>query len=252
MKRAGLLVVGLALLVAPATAVADDDSKRGEMYIKVYSGLGLSDDSDLWIRQPTLGTDLMFSSVGWEDHSLSNPSIPYIGVRFGYYLRSRPWLGFAVDTLHFKIFAEVDDAVRVTGQHLGVPIDTVQPMNAIVQQYNVANGINMFPLSVLGRLRLKPTERHSEGRVQPYAGVGAGPTLLYTQSRIDGQDRSGYEVGKLGVQVIAGVQLYVSRGVDLFGEYKFTYTEANGSVRDGSSLTDVKSNHFVVGAGFHF
>ena len=93
--------------IAPARAGEDPGSRsRGELYLKVSSGVGLSRDSDLRIRQGT-DTRLTFSDVSWEDNSLSGPSARYVSVRLGYFLRSKPWLGVAGEFLHFKIFAEV-------------------------------------------------------------------------------------------------------------------------------------------------
>lgn len=249
----------LAMLAGPAGA---DDSppsakkRRGELYVKVSTGLGLTEDSDVRIRQadPAAGnTNLTFSDVAWEDNSLSGPSARYTDVRFGYFFKSRPWLGVSVDFLHFKVFAEVHEPVRVRGVHQGVPIDTVQPMDAIVERYTVTNGVNLLPVSFLVRKRLKRSDRYPHGRVQPYTGFGAGPTLIYTRSTVNGWSRGGpYELGTVGVQALGGVQLHVGRSWDVFFEYKRTYTQVTGRIAGGSSRSDLHSNHYIVGGGVHF
>ncbi len=246
MRRCIPCLVAVFLLVAPAAA-----KQRGEIYLKILTGVGLTDNSDLEINQSDLSpndTKLTFFDVEWEDHSLEGPSARYMGVRVGYFLQRKPWMGVAVDFLHFKVFAEVDQSLRVQGT-----TNAVQPMSDIVQRYDIGNGVNFIPFSFIVRARTHRSERFPHGRIQPYAGVGLGPTLLYTQSVVNGKLRSGpYEFGNPGLQVLGGVQLLVSRRWDLFAEYKYTYTEANGSIDSGSSRTRLNSNHFTLGGGVHF
>lgn len=233
------------LLVAPPTAAA-------ERFVKVFTGIGLTADSDLRIRRPDRALDLVFEGIEWEDHSLGGPSIPYLGARGGLYLERRPWLGFAIDIFHFKVFAETDRTVRVRGTVELVPVDGTFPLDAFVQRYNIGNGVNMVLATGLGRLRLRRTARFPEGRVQPYFGVGLGPTVLYTASTFFGDGRQGYELGGLGGQALAGVDLRLAQRVGVFAEVKLTLTEANGSIAFGASQTDLETRHLVVGAGYHF
>ena len=254
----GLLALGLATapLSADDTAAPSEEKKgRGDLFLKVATGLGLTGDSDLEIRQSDPGgnTNLTFFDVEWEDNSLSGPSARYTTVRVGYFLAGKPWMGVAVEFMHFKVFAEVQRSVRVTGTNEGVPIDAVQPMDAIVDRYIVGNGVNFITASFLARKRLKRSEEYPDGRLQPYVGVGAGPTLLYTQSTVNDKKRSGpYEFGSIGLAALGGVQVQLSRRWDLFAEHKRTYTQANGSIDDGSSRTDLHTNHYTAGAGLHF
>jgi len=224
------------------------------MYIKLSVGYGLSADSDLKVSQGD-DTRLTIRDVEWEDNSLSGPSARYTDVRFGYFFLRKPWLGVAVDFLHFKIFAEVEDELRISGVSEGVeiPPGTVAPMSTYVQRYIVGNGVNFLPVSLLFRHRARQSERYPHGRIQPYAGLGVGPTLLYTQSTVHGKQRGGpYEFGNAGFVLVAGTQFHVSRRWDLFFEYKRTYSKLNGSIKGGSSETELNSNHFTAGGGFHF
>jgi len=126
-------------------------------------------------------------------------------------------------------------------------------MSAIVERYIIGNGVNFIPVTVVARKRLKQSERFPHGRLQPYAGFGLGPTLLYTQSTVNGKRRGGpYELGSVGIQALGGLQFHLSRSWDLFAEYKYTFTQANGSIDDGSSRTDLFTDHFTAGVGLHF
>lgn len=242
-------------LATEATEEPVDRPGRGDFYLKVSTGLAQNADSDLRLsqRDPIGDTDIVFKDVVWDDASLTGPSARYTDVRFGYFTGRRPWLGFAVDFLHFKAIAESERSYRTVGVNEGVAIDAVQPMNLIVGRFRVTNGVNFIPVSAIGRLRLKRDANYPDGRVQPYAGIGAGPTLIYIQSRVNDKTRNGpYEFSDLGWQLFAGVQGYLSPRWDLFFEYKHTTTELDGSIAMGSSLADMNSDHFTVGGGFHF
>lgn len=247
-----LLAALAVVLYLPAAAGAEQASAERGYFLHFYTGLGLTEDSDLRIRRPGDDVDLVFRRVSWEDYSLSSPSIPYIGVRAGRYLRHRPWLGVAIDVFHFKVFAETDRVVQASGAFGPLRIAGGVRMDQIVQNYDVANGVNMYLLTALARLRRGLSERHPDGRWRPYAGLGLGPTVLYTHSTVLGERRSGYELGRLGAQLLAGVELQVGRRWDLFAEVKRSWTEANGSIRDGDSETTLESNHLVLGAGRRF
>ncbi len=194
----------------------------------------------------------MLEDVSWEDHSLERPSIPYIGFRAGRWFERRPWLGLAIDVVHYKVFAETGRNVRIQGTLEGSEIAGLVRMNSLVSQYDVANGVNLWLLAAMGRRRLARSAEHPDGRLRPYAGVGLGPTLLYTHSTVLGQGRSGYELGRLGAEILAGLEWQLGRRLSLLIEVKRTRTEANGSIRGGDSATTLESNHLVAGAGYHF
>ncbi len=255
-----LAAAGPAAAAGTASGVAGTEDtgnpkQRGEFYVKVSTGLGLTDDSDLEVRQsdPSGDTNLTLHDVEWEDNSLSGPSARYTGVRIGYFFAGRPWLGLAFDFLHYKVFAEVQRDVRISGVNQGVAIDEVAPMETVVQRYDVANGVNLLPFTIIARHRGQRDERYTNGRVQLYGGLGVGPTLLYTQSSVHGRTRGGpYEFGNPVVQLVGGVQFHVSRSWDVFFESKYTRTEADGSIAGGSSSADLSSNHWTLGGGYHW
>ena len=143
-----MVCICLALVLLPARGEAGDDGRqRRSPYVRLYTGIGITRPSDLRIRRPALKTDLTFERVSWEHKSLSTnwdrDSIPYDGVRGGFFLREPAWLSLSVEVLHFKVFAEAEKPVRVRGIDEGAPIDTVTPMTQFVQVYQVSNGVNM-------------------------------------------------------------------------------------------------------------
>ncbi len=234
----------------------DDQSVRRGPYVRAFTGIGITRASDLRIRQPAFGTDLTFERVSWEHRSLSTDwdrdSIPYVGVRAGFFFRDPQWLSVSVEVLHFKVFAEDENAVRVRGTDEGDAVDTVAPMNRFVQQYQVSNGVNMLLGNVHAHKRVAKSSRFADGRVDVYAGVGAGVTFPFTRSVIDGESRGQYEWGRPATQLLGGVAWHLSPGWDVAVEYKFTATIVDGSVANGDSESRLRTHHLVFGLGVHF
>ena len=247
----------LALAVLPTLVKADDgQGERRRPYVRLLSGVGITRRSDLQIRQPALGTNLTFERVSWEHKSLSprwtRDSIPYMGVRAGLFFRESQWLGVSIEVLHFKILAKEEKRVRVRGIDEGTPVDTVAPMARFVQIYRVSNGVNMILGNVEAHQRFARNARFPGGRADLYAGLGAGVTIPYTSSLIDGQRRAQYDWGRLATQMLGGLSWHISRHWDISLEYKFTRTTVDGAVAQGDSRSRLRTNHLAVGLGFHF
>ena len=247
----------LTLAVLPALAQAGDpQAERRGPYVHLYTGVGVTADSDLRIRQPGVGTDLLFEQVSWEHKSLSTQwtrdSIPYVGVRGGFFFREPRWLSLSVEVLHFKIFAEEEKSVRVRGTDEGMPVDTVAPMEQFVQLYQVTNGVNMILGNVEAHRRFARTVGFPDGRADLYGGLGAGVTIPFTRSVIDGQARGQYEWGRLATQVLGGLSWHMWPRWDLSLEYKFTTTTVDGEVAGGDSRSRLHTHHLAFGVGYHF
>ena len=252
------LTCALLSLTSLPTSVQAADGKAAprKPYLRLYSGVGITGDSDLRIHQPALGTDLTFEQVSWEHKSLSTQwtrdSSPYVGVRGGFFLREPQWLALSIEVLHFKILAEEEKIVHVRGTHQGMQVDTVAPMEQFVQRYRVSNGVNMILSNVEAHTRLAKTVRFPDGRADLYGGLGVGVTVPYTNSAIDGQSQGQYEWGRLATQVLGGVSWYMSRRWDISLEYKFTLTTVDGRVAGGDSRSRLRTHHLTFGLSYHF
>lgn len=245
-----MLALASALLFAwPVHA----QSERRAPALRLFTGLGVTGASDLRIRQPTLGTDLTFAQVAWEHKSLSTEwtrdSIPYVGARAEVFFREPTWLGASVEVLHFKIFAPGDQRVAVTGTDRHASVATTAEFGQFIEQYQVTNGVNMVLGNLQAHRAMRRSSRFPDGRVDAYVGGGAGVTIPYTRSQIDGQPHAGYEWGRLATQVLAGVAWHISRRWDTALEYKYTRTTVDGKVADGDSLSRLRTHHLVFGLG---
>ena len=99
---------------------------------------------------------------------------------------------------------------------------------------------------------LATNARFTDGRADLYAGLGAGVTIPFTRSEIDGERRGQYEWGRLATQFLGGIAWHVSRRWDVSLEYKFTATTVDGSVANGDSRSRLRTQHLVMGLGYHF
>jgi hypothetical protein len=232
-----------ALLVLPAAP-----ARAAQWRLAAFTGVGLTADSDLEIREPARGTDLVFRDVSFDDKSLEAVSAPYLGWRLTRISRRRPALAVAVELLHFKIFTETERVVHAEGSFRGVPVDDDIPMDLLVQQYDVANGVNLLMVDLLVR-----RAGLAGGRAELYAGLGAGPTIPYTKATVGGGGGDGqYELSQLGGQLLAGVLWQLSPRWDLFAEVKLTRTTVDGSFDGGESEVDLTTRHAAAGLGYRF
>ena len=179
-------------------------------------------------------------------------SIPYVGVRGGFFFREPRWLSLSVEVLHFRIFAEPATPVRVTGTDEGMPVDIVAPMQRFVQLYQVSNGVDMVLGNVQAHERLAEGAGFPDGRVDLYGGLGAGVTIPFTRSVIDGPSQGRYEWGRPATQVLGGIGWRMWPRWDISLEYKFTATTVDGSVADGDSESGLRTHHLALGLGYHF
>ena len=136
LARSTCVLVPVAVLLG--SAQASGQTERRAPFVRLYSGVGVTGPSDLRIRQPARGTDLTFEGVSWDHKSLSTnwsrDSIPYVGVRAGFFLREPHWLGLSIEVLHFKVLAKEEQRVRARGTKAGISVDTVAPLRQFVQQ----------------------------------------------------------------------------------------------------------------------
>ena len=241
--------------VSPVPAWAGDEQTEGRRpYLRLYTGVGLTGDSDLRVHQPSQRTDLTFERVSWEHKSLSTnwtrDSIPYMGARAGVFLKRPRWLSVSVEVLHFKVFAKTEKSVHVRGTDQGRPVDGVASVERFVQAYQVSNGVNMILSNLQVHRRLGKNAGYPGGRADLYGGLGAGVTIPFTRSTIDGESQGQYEWGGLATQMLGGVVWHVSRRFDISLEYKFTLTTVNGQVAHGDSRSRLRTHHLVFGVGY--
>ena len=249
------LVIALATvwLLSPALA-------RAEPYVAGYVGAAFTDDKDLRTELELNGTPF----VNGRARDLSFDTSVVFGAKAGYFFE-RDLLGgnagVELDVYHFEPDLGAQ-TVRFTGLFAGFNGD----FETRLQSADVE--VTAVALNLLYRFRLLPGPQHPRGRLQPYAGVGAGAFIarLATQtSPFDtNKDISDTDV-RPGVQALGGVRYFLTRSIALFAEYKFVHTDtfsfsfkesgtisgfpATETARDRANIT---SHLFYGGIGFHW
>jgi len=229
---------------------ASPSPRRGGWVAAAYVGGAHTAASPLTISQPALRTELTFRDVRFESRSFDPPL--YYGFRGGYFLRSRPSLGFEAEFIHLKVFSDPRQRVRADGLRRGVPLGRELPLGEIVQQYSISHGVNLLLFNVAARRGLKPQADAPDGLLILSGRFGAGPTLPHTESSVEGSRQEQYEVGRLGWQAAGGAELKLWRGLYALGEYKFTRTRQRGKVHSGTAESLLRTHHGVFGLSYHF
>lgn len=243
-------VLAEAALAAGLAALALFPDRAGaEAVLDAFTGVNFTRDADVRIEQPAAGNDFTVHGLSFEPHP--GEKAPYYGVRAGYFFGEAPaWFGLALEFFHFKTIGEVGDVRRISGTRGGVAVDGRLPVNTVVQQFELSNGLSYVTLDALARYGfLTDATDFPHGRLQLYAGVGAGPAIAYTYSTIDGVKRAGgYEVAGAGVQGFVGVRFLVWKHVGLFVEGKYTHSWLTvGVAKGGQAEVTEESAHAVVG-----
>lgn len=256
MKPAGaaLLILGC-LLVAPGLAAA-------ESYFAGYAGLAITADNDLDIFQDVGGATLDGTLKGVEfDRS------PVFGIKLGYFFPRRALgghLGFEWEVYHFR--PDIDAQTIDFSGDVCVPACSQVATPFPLGQADIS--VLAAGLNVLYRVPLVRSRRFPRGLLQPYVGVGAGAFIARFETESSNLDES-QDIDDTdlqpGVQALAGVRLFLTRNVALFGEYKFLYTgefefklRASGTIlgTPAAETTTLRTNltghHFNAGVALHF
>jgi opacity protein-like surface antigen len=151
--------------------------------------------------------------------------VPVVGARIGFWFKSIPFLGLAVDGSWFRPEEDVSN--------------------------NPAK-IDVVPISALAmaRLPLLRSQLYPNGRVQPYVGAGVG--AFYTQLKFDTAvgTRFSHSSWDVGADLRGGATFMFTPFLGLFAEYRFTWVEPTwkGDVLGVTEKIKIElETHHVVG-----
>lgn len=149
-----------------------------------------------------------------------------VGGRAGFWSPSTRWLGLALDVSYFELEADGTET-------------------------------KVLPVSALVMLR------YPGNRLQPYIGIGAG--VFFTDTKVDiqlsGENKTFSDTAvDFGLDTRAGLAWRLFRCFAIFGEYRFTYYEADYSdkIDSGGTESDVnieidnKVHYFLLGFSYRF
>ena len=231
------------LVVATVLAIAclalSGGTASAEWFADVYAGGTLTADHDVKIRD-SAGRST-FQDVEFET------GLAY-GLRVGRYFDAVPFVGMAVDYYNFS--ADIGgrsfhrDGCSLVGGCASGP-DRVGRLSIDA----VAISIDLML-----RLPLFKTAEEPHGVLQPYVAVGV-PVFLTTviprsTSKFKNHDEE-TEIS-LGYKAAAGVAFRIYKNLDLFGEYRFTHTDADVDLRSSvagraSFETELNTHAVLIG-----
>jgi lipid A oxidase len=236
--------IGIAALLVAAPA-------RAEFQIGLYGGWNGTHNSDVTFTGP--GTNWTVQSVPWDGLPFTfDGAAPYYGARVIYWPDSMPHWGLMFDLTHAKVRAKADATVNYSGTINGNPVNGTDQIGNIFDRLEFTDGFTM--LTVNSMYRFEPL-----GRFQPYVGAGAGISIPHVEVTGAGV-ASGlpttfdYAYGGFAAQVLAGVDIEVTRHFSLFTEYKFSWAGINAPLSDSAYRihTDLFTHHVLFGASVRF
>ncbi len=240
------LVLG-SLLLACAGFVP---SARAEFDLSIFTGVALSQDSDLDLHQSG-GTDLTFHDVSFEGRDFETP--PFYGARLLWFPAQDAHWGFGAEFFHIKLYAQTGDTVHVTGQRNGIGVDDNERIDDTIGQFSLSHGLNYALADVV--YRWQPGNRGEDflGHLQPYVGLGLGAAIPHVESEVNGKFHEEYQFHGPGVQGLAGVNVNLTKHWGLLFEYKFTYANLDSlDIPSGSIEVTPLTHNIVAGLTFSF
>ncbi|MCI0695575.1 outer membrane beta-barrel protein [candidate division KSB1 bacterium] len=234
--------------------VAGVSAAQGQWHAQAYLGYSSIQASDLQIIQPTPGNKLTFHRLKYDGRSFDLPL--YYGARVGAFFSRQSRnvrLALELEFIHAKIYANPSQVLRVSGKRTGQPMDRFLQFREMVQRFSISHGTN-FVLTNLALHYGGESHRSAWRRFLTVTGrLGAGPTILHTESTIDGVSQEQYELNRLGVQAALGLEMRLWQQLHFFGEYKFTFNQVHhAKIVDGAANTTLRMHHWVFGLGGDF
>lgn len=207
-------------------------SEYGEAFFDIYAGSTVTQRADIRLASP-IGT--AFASNASFDSSV------VAGIRGGAWLKSVPYLGFAVDFFYFTTNVSPQTATGCIGTLCG---SAFSPFKIEARHYAIA-------LDTMLRFPIAKSAEFPNGRFQPY--ITAGPALFISSVNVAG---FGSTSTTLGFKGGAGGKFFFTENIALFGEYRLTWFEPDQNFFVGNTQiigsTSLTTHHFIGGFSYHF
>ena len=231
--RTILLLSGACFLAALLQSTAFAPIVRAEWYVAGQFGVALPSVAG-GLSSIDINSSGFPSGSTMSDRSLASSAL--YGAKFGYYFRRVKWLGLQTEFYN-------------TTPHIKQQLTTINiPSAGSVSGVLTGDHFRVFtwaPLNVV--------LRYPNTRLQPYVAFGPGiffAKVQTTQAGFEGSQTS----TKLGLNVEAGLQYYITRRVTVFGEGKYNLTRFNFAENDAQFGFNGTYKMFAlaVGLGYHF
>ncbi|MGZ9809269.1 outer membrane protein [Pseudoroseicyclus sp. H15] len=207
-----------ALLAAPHAAWA-------ELQFSAYGGMQEASPSDVVVSDDSVVADTAFTAT-WEGRSFEAPF--YWGARATWW--GQRGLGFGLDVNHAKVYAD-DATLAATGY----------------DRLEFSDGLNIVTLNAYYRWD------GALGPLTPYVGGGVGLAFPHVELTDGASETFEYQVTGPAATWIAGASYPLTSRIDLFGEYKGTWSQNEAELQTGGTLeADVTTSAVNFGVSFNF
>jgi hypothetical protein len=218
---------------------------RAEVTFDIYTGTSLYRESELRIEQEgyesVVVNQVQYRTDPWTH--FPNVTGNYYGVRLGYFLETKPHVGFELEHLHSKAI-----------------YDSGNDPDSVIQHFEVTDGMNFVMFNTVFRIGDHVSEDYPFGSQQLLFRVGVGPTISKPASTIrgenDGYENSGTLAGFAfagpGAQVAAQVRMFITPWLAYSLECKLTTVVATVPIANGRVTTPLAAGHMVFGVSFVF
>jgi lipid A oxidase len=242
LKRVSLIGVLAGAVALAATAA------RAEWQFGAYGGWNGSFNSDVTFTDPD--TDWTVSDVPWDGLSFfGDGGAPYYGLRATYWQPGQQGWGVMFDYTHAKVRALADATVSYNGTLDGSSYNGTGTIGGLFDVLEFTDGISLFTLN--GMYRFQPV-----GIFQPYLGAGIGfnvPHVEVTGNSTGFPTTFMYHYGGFAAQVLAGVDVPITKHISVFGEYKLSWAGVSSPLTGGYHIdTDIITNHVLAGVSVRF
>jgi opacity protein-like surface antigen len=214
----------------------------GEFYVGLYMGGSIAQNQNMDYKKGAI----LSSGGSLPEFTLSNCSFnPGVvgGLKFGYFLKSIPYLGFEIET-NFSpnrvSQQNVNSNISINGRHY------VTLTNDNWVNWTMAGHI-------VGRYGFLKDSEVPFGRLQPYVGLGPGFVVMY-----DRDDAA----KNFSIDAMAGIRYMLLKNVSTYVEYKYDHQFSpemeshefmtNGAVGKGTATLPYDLHRIVVGVAYHF
>jgi opacity protein-like surface antigen len=233
--------LGLSVIVLVSAAPVNVSDTYAETYIAGQFGVALP-EVDGGLKNIDITSSIFLPGTTHSDLALSNSILG--GGKIGHYFSSARWLGVEAELFY-------------TTPHIEQQVHEFQnPSVPGVTPSATLQGAHFRVITVAPNLIF----RYHKTRLQPYIGVGPGIFFARIQGEGPAPDspESTSDNGRLGLNLKAGFQYYITRHVTAFGEWKYNY--ARFEFEDNINLWPFPygfdatySMHLVsFGVGYHF
>ncbi len=241
--RAAAAVAALGVW-APAAA-------RADWILGGYLGQASTLASTMTVNLPARQTRVDAEGVTYRGRSFEFPL--YYGYRVLWLPGAQSRIGVEYEFIHAKVYAKTERTVRLRGSVRGAPVDAAAPLSSLASRLDMSHGLNFILANVVVRHAFGPRQSSGEPWFVAVARAGAGPTLPYAESTIDGVDREQYESGGVGAQAAGGLEMALWRRLSVVGEYKWTWAKPTIEIAgDGQATIPARSHHVAFGVAYRF